>query len=67
MQDCVHFDNIATRLYLGGDFSTDIYHLLQLYFPKELEQLELKCEIETISNNYLQFLGGIELIRKRID
>lgn len=64
LQDCIYFDNITTKMYLGGEFVEELYKLLKFYFPKELQELEMRCEVEIISKNFLQFLGGLELIRR---
>ena len=67
LQDCIYFDNIVTNLYLGGDFLAEIVDLFKIYKEKEFFQLQNKCNIITIKNNYLQFLGALQIIHKKIE
>lgn len=64
LQDCIYFDNIITNLHLGGDFLAEIVDLFKIYKEKEFFQLQSKCNIIVIKNNYLQFLGALQIIHQ---
>ncbi|MFT4244159.1 MAG: hypothetical protein ACMXYB_01745 [Candidatus Woesearchaeota archaeon] len=64
--DCMYFDNIVTNIYLGGEFSYKMVELFKLYKPKEFQELQQKCTIICISNDYLQFSGALQIIYSKI-
>ena len=64
--DCMYFDNIVTNIYLGGEFLSQMIELFKLYKPKELQELQTKCKIICISNDYLQFTGALQIIHSKI-
>ena len=64
--DCVYFDNVVTNIYLGGEFLYKMVELFKLYKPKEFQELQQKCSIICISNDYLQFTGALQIIHSKI-
>ncbi|MCH8519580.1 MAG: glucokinase [Nanoarchaeota archaeon] len=67
LQDCIYFDNIITNLYLGGEFLCEIVELFKIYKEKEFIELENRCNIITIHNDYLQFLGGLQIVHNKLN
>lgn len=62
LQDCIYFDNVVSKMYLGGEFLRDCFELMQKQYSKEISQIISQCEIVLKPENYLQFLGGLNRI-----
>ena len=64
LQDCIMFDNIISKVYLGGDFLHEILELSSFYLNKQFRSIESRVTLEIIDTNYLQFLGALNMLHK---